>query len=132
MTVNLETFEQIRTLLGPRLITTLGYFREDGEAGVAEIEHAQRTGEPADMVRPAHTLKTEARQLGADDLGELCYRIETGARRCVELQESPDELLVHVARLRPLFQETLAIFDRETNPLQTRRPKPAQFGRAGV
>ena len=129
--VDMEAFEKVRSLLGPRLITTLGYFREDGEVSVNAIESAQRAGDASGMVVPAHTLKTEARQLGAAPLGDLAYSIELGARRCVEIQEGPDDLLVPVAKLRALFRETLAVFERETNPLQTRQPRRAQFGRAG-
>lgn len=132
MIVNMKMFEEIRSLMGPRLISTIGYFREDGDVSVAAIETALRSGDASGMVVPAHTLKTEARQLGAEDLGELCLQIEQGARRCVEIHEGPDDLLVPVAKLRPLFRETLEIFERETNPLKTRPAKQAGFGRAGA
>ncbi|MEE4350444.1 MAG: Hpt domain-containing protein [Pacificimonas sp.] len=132
MTVNVQMFEQIREILGPRLITTLGYFREDGETGVTAIESAQRGGDASGMILPAHTLKTEARQLGAEQLGDLCYRIELAARRCVEIQEGPEDMLVLVAQLRPLFRETLSFFERETNPLQTRRQKRTALGSTGL
>ena len=33
------------------------------------------------------------------------------------------------ARLRPLYQQTMDLFERETNPLAQRRP--ASLGRAG-
>lgn len=118
--VDMKTFEGVRQLLGAGLIRTLGYFAEDGRKAVSEIEDAQRAGDAARMVMPAHTLKTEARQFGAVPLGELAYQIEMRARRCVEIQERPDELLVAVSKLRPLFEQTLEIFERETNPLKTR------------
>jgi hypothetical protein len=44
----------------------------------------------------------------------------------METREPPSELMEHVVRLRPLFEQTLAVFDRETNPLIARR---AAFGR---
>lgn len=132
MAVNMQMFEEVRTLMGPRLITTIAYFRQDGEGSVRAIETAQRTGDASGMIVPAHTLKTEAKQLGAEELGDLCMRIEQGARRCVEIHEGPEELLVSVAKLRPLFRETLAIFERETNPLKSRPAKQAGFGRAGT
>ncbi|MBW7935539.1 MAG: Hpt domain-containing protein, partial [Gemmatimonadaceae bacterium] len=43
------------------------------------------------------------------------------ARRCVEHQEAPDELLILVARLKPLFRRTMEVLERETNPLVQRR-----------
>ena len=73
------------------------------------------------MVIPAHTLKGESGQFGANALSELAELIETVARQCVEWRTDPDELLPEVVKLRPLFQETLAAFDRATNPLVTRR-----------
>src|SRR3546814_9387196 len=70
---------------------------------------------------PAHTLKGEARHFGALSLGDLAETIEMGARRCVDHQETPEELLVPVARLRSMFEQPLAWFDKETNPLVARR-----------
>src|SRR3546814_1430310 len=88
---------------------------------VDRIEHAMRTGDSASLVLPAHTLKGEARHFGALSLGDLAETIEMGARRCVDHQETPEELLVPVARLRSMFEQTLAWFDKETNPLVARR-----------
>src|SRR3546814_962000 len=85
------------------------------------FEHAMRTGDSASLVLPAHTLKGEARHFGALSLGDLAETIEMGARRCVDHQETPEELLVPVARLRSMFEQTLAWFDKETNPLVARR-----------
>ncbi len=131
MTVDMKAFEEIRALMGPRLITTINYFKEDGNKAVSTIEQAQRAGDASAMIMPAHTLKTEARQLGANALGDTCYQIEVDARRCVEIQETPDDLLVPVAKLRQLFRETVEIFERETNPIQV-RPQKKVFGRAGI
>jgi hypothetical protein len=36
---------------------------------------------------------------------------------------SPDELLPSVAKLRPLYEQTIALFDQEANPLAQRRPQ---------
>ena len=49
------------------------------------------------------------------------------ARRCVETHEAPDELIETVVALRPCFSETVALLDRDANPLAARRP--AGFGR---
>ncbi len=80
----------------------------------------------AALVLPAHTLKSEARQFGAELLGDVAEDIEFTARRCVEMQRFPDELVAQVVELRRLFDETVALFDREMNPLAERRPG---FGR---
>lgn len=127
--VNWAVFSRTRTQLGSGFIRILGYFREDGEKSVAKIEEAMQVRDATALVRPAHTLKTEARQFGAEPLGALAEEIEFTARRSIEMRTFPDELVPAVARLRPLYQETMALFEKESNPLVARRPA---FGRASA
>ena len=127
--VDWQTFSRTRAELGAGFVRILSYFREDGTKSVAAIEQAMRGLDATALVIPAHTLKGEALQFGAEPLGALAEHIEQTARRCVETRESPSELLESVVRLRPLFEQTLAMFDRETNPLVDRRPA---FGRKAV
>ncbi len=119
--IDWEIFQQARTELGAGFIRILGYFREDGIKSVAAIEAAMRAGSAVSLVIPAHTLKGEARQFGADGVADLAESIEDFARNCVEYRQSPEEFLPEVVKLRPLFNETLAAFDAETNPLVERR-----------
>lgn len=120
--VDWTAFSQARAELGADFIRILGYFREDGTKSVAAIEAGMRAGSAAALVLPAHTLKGESRQFGANPLADMAEEIETVARSCVELRQSPDELIEAVVRLRPLFETTLNLFDRESNPLVQRRP----------
>lgn len=136
--IDWNAFNQARAELGSDFVRILGYFREDGVKSLDLIEAAMRAKNSAALVRPAHTLKGEARQFGAEPVGDLAEVIEMTARRCVELQQTPDELIPEVVKLRPLFNATLELFDRETNPLVQRRPagaggfgRRAVFGRAG-
>lgn len=126
--VDWEEFRATRSQLGAAFIRILGYFREDGTKSVAAIEEAMRARDARGLVMPAHTLKSEARQFGAERLGALSEDIEMFARRCVESQVSPEEYLPRVVELRSLFEQTLAALEREANPLVQRRP--ASFGRA--
>lgn len=126
--VNWNVFARTRSELGPGFVRILGYFREDGEKSIAKIEDAMHRRDAAGLVIPAHTLKSEARQFGAEPLGELAEEIEFTARRSVEARLFPDELLPNVAKLRPLYLRTLELFEKEANPVQQRRPG---FGRAG-
>ena len=125
--VDWNEFRATRTQLGAAFVRILGYFREDGVKSVAAIEEAMRARSAGGLVMPAHTLKSEARQFGAERLGALAEDIEMFARRCVEAQVSPEEYLPRVVELRPLFEETLTALEREANPLVQRRPT---FGRA--
>lgn len=127
--VNWDSFSQARTELGANFVRILGYFREDGVKSVARIEDAMRGQNAAAMVIPAHTLKGEARQFGADPLADLAETIEMSARLCIERQDRPDTILEHVVALRPLFEATLALLERESNPLVERRPV---FGRRSL
>jgi HPt (histidine-containing phosphotransfer) domain-containing protein len=119
--VNWDAYSSARSELGGNFVRILGYFREDGIKSVAAIEAAMRAKNPAGMVIPAHTLKGESRQFGADYLGELAETIETIARDCVESRDAPDLALEHVVRLRPTFASTLEALEREANPLVARK-----------
>ncbi len=121
-------FEKSWTELGPNFIRILTYFKEDGTKSVADIEQAMHGQNTAALVLPAHTLKGESRQLGAEPLAKMAELIETTARLCVETHRFPDELVPEVVELRRLFEETVDLFDKATNPLVT-RTGPAGFGR---
>lgn len=121
-------FEKSRTELGPGFIRILTYFREDGTKSVAEIEQAMHSHNTAALVLPAHTLKGESRQLGAEPLAKIAELIETTARLCVETHRFPDELVPEVVQLRRLFEQTVEQFEKATNPL-VRRTGSTGFGR---
>ena len=121
-------FEKSRTELGPSFIRILNYFKEDGTKSVAQIEDAMREQNTAALVIPAHTLKGESRQLGAEPIAKIAELIETTARFCIETHRFPDELVPEVVQLRKLFNQTVELFDKATNPLMT-RSAPGGFGR---
>ena len=121
-------FEKYRTELGPGFIRILSYFKEDGVKSVAQIEQAMRDQNTAALVLPSHTLKGEARQLGAEPLAKVAELIETTARFCIENGRFPDELVPEVVQLRKLFDESIELFDKATNPLVQRTPTGG-FGR---
>ena len=127
--VDWAAFQQARSELGAGFVRILGYFREDGVKSVAAIEAAMRAQSAAAMVIPAHTLKGESRQFGAEPLGQLAEQIEMTARDCVERQDTPDQALADIVKLRPLFTETLELLEREANPLVSRKQVGGGFGR---
>jgi len=123
-------FEKCRTELGPGFIRILAYFKEDGVKSIAQIEQAMRDQNTTGLVLPAHTLKGESRQLGAEPMATIAELIETTARLCIETHRFPDELVPEVVELRRLFSETVELFEKATNPLVTRAPAAAGgFGR---
>ncbi len=122
-------FEKNRSELGPGFIRIISYFREDGAKSVTQIEDAMREENTTALVIPAHTIKGEARQLGAEPLAKVAELIESTARLCVETHRFPDEIIPEVVELRRLFNQTVELFDKATNPLVTRAPAPGGFGR---
>jgi HPt (histidine-containing phosphotransfer) domain-containing protein len=111
--------------LGAGFVRILGYFLEDGTKSVAAIEEAMRLKGSAKLVMPAHTLKGEAWQFGANRLALLAEEIEVAARHYVEIQIDPSELVEKVVHLRPLFEATVSALEAETSPLVERRPVAA-------
>jgi len=123
-------FEKSRAELGPGFIRILSYFKEDGVKSISQIELAMHQQNTTALVIPAHTLKGEARQLGAEPLAKVAELIETTARFCIESRRFPDELVPEVVELRRLFAETVDLFEKETNPLLKRAAGgPVGFGR---
>ncbi len=133
--VDWAVFSQMRTELGANFVRILGYFREDGEKAVSQIESAMHRRDAAALVNTAHTMKSESRQLGAEPHGALAEEIEIAGRRAVESQLFPDHILPQVAKLRPVYAETIDLLEQETNPLVARRqefgrkPSNQEFGR---
>jgi HPt (histidine-containing phosphotransfer) domain-containing protein len=122
-------FEKTRAELGPGFIRILSYFREDGVKSVAAIEQAMREENTVALVMPAHTIKGEARQFGAEPLAKIAELIESTARLCIETRRFPDELVRDVVNLRKLFDRTIELFDEATNPLKSRPGMNGGFGR---
>jgi len=128
--VDWALFEKNRAELGPGFIRIISYFREDGAKSLGQIEEAMREENATALVLPAHTIKGEARQLGAEPLAVVAELIEKTARLCIETHRFPDELVPEVVQLRTLFTQTVDLFDKATNPLVSRAPTgPAGFGR---
>ena len=123
--IDWTVFGETRTLLGTGFVRILGYFLEDGTKSVAAMEEAIRLKDSAKLVIPAHTLKGEAWQFGANRLALLAEEIEVAARHYVEIRIDPSELVEKVVRLRPLFEATVLALESETSPLVERRPVAA-------
>ena len=113
-------FERSRAELGSGFIRILGYYREDGAKSIAAIDAAMREQNTVALVMPAHTLKGESRQFGANVVAEIAEKIEDAARSSVESHSFPDELIPDVVELRRLFNMTIEMFDQAVNPLLSR------------
>ncbi len=120
---------------------TIGKLAAAAEVGVETIRFYQRRG-----LIETPTRNGGIRRYGSDDLrrlrfvrqaqaagftlAEIAELIETTARFCVESRRFPDELIKDVVELRKLFEATVELFDKATNPLLSRAPGgPTGFGR---
>ena len=135
--MNWDVFLQTQAAVGEHFVRLLGYFREDGPKSVAAIELALQQKSSGPIVLPAHTLKGEAAQFGAEKLSLLAEEIEVAARHYVEIQQDPAELVEQIAQLRPLFEASLAAIDEQISPLVKREPASLTpnivgFGRRSV
>ena len=122
-------FEKSRAELGPGFIRILSYFREDGAKSIAAIEQAMHEQNTVALVIPSHTLKGESRQFGAEPLAVVAEKIEQVARICIETHRFPDALIPDVVELRRLWNRTQELFDKATNPLQSRAAPTGGFGK---
>lgn len=127
--INKQSFLDARNMLGEHCARILGYFKEDGEKSVAQIEEALREADSRKLVLPAHTLKGEASQFGADRLALLAETIEITARHYVETHQDPGELVEEIVQLRPLFEQSIGALEAEISPLVKRSTGPVGFGR---
>lgn len=58
----------------------LDTFLSDVELYATELDAAAGSGDPGALVRPAHSMKSNALNVGATELAELCRRLEADAR----------------------------------------------------
>lgn len=110
--IDWSLFDRTRRLLGHDFQRVFGYLLEDGAKSLTLIERAIRENKAAQIVLPAHCIKGEALQFGAAQLALLASTIEFDARDCVERRCDPTSLIADVAQLRPLFNTSIAEFER--------------------
>lgn len=79
----------------------LGDFLSDADRYAEELDAAVGAGDDSALVRPAHSLKSNAMNVGATRLAELCRALEADARagavpsaaeRVAEVQAELDEV----------------------------------------
>lgn len=78
------------------------YVAEGGRL-IGELIAAADAGSVADLVRPAHSLKSSSLNVGALELGELCRRLEQDAVGGIV-----DDPVARAAEIRGAFEEARA------------------------
>jgi histidine phosphotransfer protein HptB len=75
----------------------------EGDRLIGELVAAATAGSVADIVRPAHSLKSSSLNVGALELGELCRRLEQDA-----LGGDVDAPVERAAEIKGAFEEARA------------------------
>lgn len=81
-------------------------YADEGGGLLGEMNAAIAAGDPAALVRPAHTMKSSSASIGAMRLSDVCRDIEGAAR-----DGRPDGLAAGVATAGALWTATLKALD---------------------
>lgn len=92
-TINLSIVEEAKDIMSERFPTMVKYFLEDTEMYISEISNAVQNNSFDGAVSPAHTIKSSAKQLGAEKVSDVARQIETHAREMIDNDGSDFETL---------------------------------------
>lgn len=109
--LNMSIVEEARELMSDRFPMMVQYFLEDTEMYVEEIEKAVRENNAEIAISPAHTIKSSAKQLGAERISEVARHIEELSR---DIIENGNEDYPHLASL---YEELCAEIEAATPEL---------------
>lgn len=75
--LNTETISALKETLGEIFDELRDAFIEDGEVLLQQAQEAAVEGDYASLASQVHTLKSSAKNIGADELGESCVQVES-------------------------------------------------------
>lgn len=84
LTINHTTLNNLREMLGEILPELITAFIEDGATLLEQMKNDIAASEFQPARIAAHTLKSSAKNIGADTLAEYCAQIEEGSDLSVE------------------------------------------------
>ena len=105
--VDYALLEEARSLLKDKFDLLLGHYIEDVENYIRDIETAAAGGDMEAVVRPAHTIKSTSKRMGALRLSHLARDIELEAKDAAETGEPNNPALMeHIHALPDVFAQT--------------------------
>jgi PAS domain S-box-containing protein len=105
--VDYALLEEARALLKDKFDLLLGHYIEDVENYIREIETAAADGDMEAAIRPAHTIKSTSKRMGALRLANLAKDIELEAKAAAESGEPNNPALMeHIRVLPDVFAQT--------------------------
>jgi HPt (histidine-containing phosphotransfer) domain-containing protein len=81
--IDVEAFERLVDITGGDLAfidELVDTYLEDGASQITALREASAAGDPAGVIRPAHTLKSSSANVGALVLAEACRSLEADGR----------------------------------------------------
>ncbi len=82
--LNMSIVEEAKELMSDRFPMMVTYFLEDTQMYLEEIEKAVSENNAEIAISPAHTIKSSAKQLGAERVSEISKAIEEQCRNITE------------------------------------------------
>lgn len=113
--LNESVSQEARRLLKDRYGSIMNAYLEDTEAYLHEIEQCMADGDMAAAVRPAHTIKSSSRHMGAMRLTEQAEELEKFLRSIVEggREMNGTQLSQRLADVQRVFEETRTALQRQ-------------------
>jgi HPt (histidine-containing phosphotransfer) domain-containing protein len=104
--INWESVEEIKSMMNDKFAMMVQFFLEDTVGYLDTINTGLAADDASQVVSPAHTIKSSAKQLGADKLSEFAKKMENLSREISE-GEGGDmaELKSLAAQLQDAFNE---------------------------
>jgi CheY-like chemotaxis protein len=102
--------EEARALLKDKFDFLLGCYIDDVENYIREIQDAVTSRNIEGVVRPAHTIKSTSKRMGAMQLSDVARDIESEAREAANTNDPSisEKMLSNIKRMSSVFDETRA------------------------
>ena len=88
--LNMSIVEEARELMSDRFPMMVKYFLEDTQMYLEEIEKGVKKNNAEIAISPAHTIKSSAKQLGAERVSDVSRSIEEICRNITENGKTDD------------------------------------------
>ena len=112
--INMSVVEEARELMSERFPMMVKYFLEDTQMYLEEIERGVKENNAEIAISPAHTIKSSAKQLGAERVSDVSRAIE---EICREIAENGNNDFQQFERLCGELKEEIEAATPELNKL---------------
>jgi len=102
-TLDTATISEMKELMGNNFNEMVKFYLEDADSYLGAVQKGCAENNVEEIVRPAHTLKSASRQMGAMKLGELSEKMERSAKEAIEKGDGAESLQA----ILPLLTEEL-------------------------